>query len=75
MSSVVSGTRSDRPLSGCGRLTLDEMVAVDRRGDGRLDHAARHELEEGHLCGRVLHGHSVRLQPASVGPQTRNGGR
>ena len=42
--------------SGLGQ---DEVVAVDGRGDGDLGETGRHELQEGHLGGGVLHGHPV----------------
>lgn len=36
---------------------------MDRGRDGRLLHATGHKLEESHLSRRILHSHSVRLEP------------
>ena len=38
---------------------LDEVVAVHGRGDLHLREPRAHELEEGHLGRRVLHGHPI----------------
>jgi hypothetical protein len=38
------------------------MVAVDGGGNGSFVAARLHELKQGHLCGRVLHGHAVGAQ-------------
>ncbi len=39
---------------------LDQVVAVDRGRGGDLVEARGHELEDGHLCGGVLHRDPVR---------------
>jgi hypothetical protein len=35
-------------------LSLNQVVAVDRGGDGSLGKTGRHELENGHLGGSIL---------------------
>ena len=39
---------------GSADLGLDQVVTVDRSGDGSLGKTSRHELEDGHLGGSVL---------------------
>ena len=39
--------------------SLDQVVAVYRRRHCRLSFTGLHELQQGHLCGGVLHGHTV----------------
>ena len=45
----------------------DQVVAVDRAGDGDLGLARGGELEEGHLGGGVLHGHAVGVELGEIG--------
>ena len=54
----------DRTLQVGGRTRLrpDEMVTVHRRGDGHPLAARLHELQQRHLCGRVLHGNAIRME-------------
>ena len=41
-------------------MGLDQMIAVHRRGHRRFVFAGLHELQQCHLSGRILHGHSIR---------------
>lgn len=44
-------------------LSFNQVIAVDRGGNGHLGQAAADELQHGHLGRGVLHGHAVRTQP------------
>ena len=43
-------------------LRGDQVVAVHRAGYGRGGEAGRHELQQRHLCRRVLHGDSIGMK-------------
>lgn len=51
-------------------LGLDQVVTVDRGGDGSLRETGRHELENGHLGGGVLTSDSLASQTAQGGSKS-----
>ena len=40
----------------------DEMVAVNSRWNSGGRKSCCHELQQGHLCGRILHGHAIGIE-------------
>ena len=59
---LLVGVDRDAEVDRGADLGLDQVVAVDRRGHGRLGQAGGHELQQRHLGGGVLHGDAVGVE-------------
>ena len=46
----------------CANFRLNQVIAVNSRRHSNLRATGLHELQQGHLCGSILHRHSIRLK-------------
>ena len=54
-------------------LGLDQVIAVNRTGNGHRRPSGLHELEEGHLSGGILHGHPIGGKIDVINPSLEGG--